>query len=134
MAAGNPGHRKDTQGAGADLTRGGAGSRCGVQEASRAGSGGCGRCHSAAAENGTQHNGDGGAQVEAEGKPAVSSPAVPELPGPDSRTDASGRSMRLHPLRRCTSAGGSRTQRERKGYGGGLWTNRKLGAAAAIMK
>lgn len=75
-------------GAGADLTRGGTGGWCGVQEASRAGSGGCGRYHSGAAESGTQHNGDGGAQAGAEEKPAVSSPAVPELPGPDSRTDA----------------------------------------------
>lgn len=63
--------------AGAGLTHGGAGGRGGVQEASKAGSGGCG--YGAAAESGTQHDGDGGTQDEAKKKPAVTSPAVQGL-------------------------------------------------------
>lgn len=50
-------------------------------EASRAGPGGCSCCYDAVAESGGQHDCDGDAQAEAEEKPAVSSPAVPELAG-----------------------------------------------------
>lgn len=67
-------------GAGADLTRSGAGARGGVQETSRAGPGDCSCCYGAAAETGAEHDGDGGAQAEAEEKPAASS-VVPETAG-----------------------------------------------------
>lgn len=66
---------------GGGLTGGGAGTRSWVQEASGAGTGGCGCCYSATAESGAEHDGYGGAQSKAEGKPGVNSRAARELVG-----------------------------------------------------
>lgn len=132
---GGPGHRKDTRVravAGRGLTGGRAGSQGRVQEASRAGPGGCSRCYGAMAKSGAQHDGDGGTQAEAEEKPAVRSLAARRFAGNRTHVPThSGRSMRSRPLRR-SRPGGRITARLRPGYGGPLRTNCLVAALCSV--